>query len=205
MLMCWPCCYLSAHGAQQEATKFKTAMADPEFQSMLRDYMEEMQDPAHRAVSGERLIPCSTTRNMGYCRVPADPCSTTSRGVHIVYIFRGTGSSVMSRSCIRFLPLMSCIAKKQDLLLVSSRTPPPPILSCPRHDDVGRGCSAGTRALHLSAGGSKRCPRGQRGGAPSAGLRDQDQVREGLKGCRPRKGDSRHPRLHKPRNTLYHA
>lgn len=26
-------------------------MADPEFQNMLRDYMEEMQDPAQRAVS----------------------------------------------------------------------------------------------------------------------------------------------------------
>lgn len=31
--------------------KFKEAMADPEFQSMLKDYMEEMQDPAVRAVS----------------------------------------------------------------------------------------------------------------------------------------------------------
>lgn len=30
--------------------KFKEAMADPEFQSMLKDYMEEMQDPAVRAV-----------------------------------------------------------------------------------------------------------------------------------------------------------
>lgn len=29
-------------------------MADPEFQSMLRDYMEEMQDPRLRAVSGEQ-------------------------------------------------------------------------------------------------------------------------------------------------------
>ncbi|CAN0489136.1 unnamed protein product, partial [Hapterophycus canaliculatus] len=36
---------------RQEATKFKSAMADPEFQAMLRDYMEEMQDPAQRAVS----------------------------------------------------------------------------------------------------------------------------------------------------------
>ena len=35
----------------QEATKFKQAMADPEFQSMLKDYMEEIQDPAARAVS----------------------------------------------------------------------------------------------------------------------------------------------------------
>ncbi|CAM9948259.1 unnamed protein product [Scytosiphon promiscuus] len=33
----------------EEATKFKAAMADPEFQAMLRDYMEEMQDPAQRA------------------------------------------------------------------------------------------------------------------------------------------------------------
>ena len=37
-------------GVLQEATKFKAAMADPAFQSMLRDYMEEMQDPANRAV-----------------------------------------------------------------------------------------------------------------------------------------------------------
>ena len=51
--------YLSVFGVlmcararrQQEATKFKVAMADPEFQSMLRDYMEEMQDPKQRAVS----------------------------------------------------------------------------------------------------------------------------------------------------------
>lgn len=40
---------------RQEATKFKAAMADPEFQSMLRDYMEEMQDPAQRAVNSRSL------------------------------------------------------------------------------------------------------------------------------------------------------
>lgn len=41
---------------QQEATKFKAAMADPEFQSMLRDYMEEMQDPKNRAVRGKGAV-----------------------------------------------------------------------------------------------------------------------------------------------------
>ncbi|CBJ29402.1 conserved unknown protein [Ectocarpus siliculosus] len=33
----------------EEATKFKTALGEPEFQAMLRDYMEEMQDPKQRA------------------------------------------------------------------------------------------------------------------------------------------------------------
>lgn len=39
----------------QEADKFKAAMADAEFQAMLKDYMKEMQDPAHRAVRWQAL------------------------------------------------------------------------------------------------------------------------------------------------------
>eukprot|EP00752_Nemacystus_decipiens_P003077 g2851.t1 len=39
----------------EEARKFKAAMADPEFQSMLRDYMEEMQDPKYRAEQEEYI------------------------------------------------------------------------------------------------------------------------------------------------------
>lgn len=40
----------SSFPLKQEANKFRKAMSDSEFQNMLRDYMEEIQDPALRAV-----------------------------------------------------------------------------------------------------------------------------------------------------------
>lgn len=46
--------YSSVAVDRQEATKFKAALGEPEFQAMLRDYMEEMQDPKQREVSAER-------------------------------------------------------------------------------------------------------------------------------------------------------
>lgn len=66
-----------AVGAEQEATKFKGAMADPEFQAMLRDYMEEIQDPANRAVSerGGSILP-----HDAQCATHHDK----RRGIHVI-------------------------------------------------------------------------------------------------------------------------
>jgi len=37
-------------GILQESEKFKKAFADPEFRSLLSEYMQEIQDPKHREV-----------------------------------------------------------------------------------------------------------------------------------------------------------